>query len=295
MKIKPSIFLIIYVLLIVVYALVYRCLWQGINAEDFTFFKSLYFSTVTITTLGYGDILPLNNITMAIVASEAIAGIVIIGLFLSSLWQSFANRIEEQQNEAIRKQLYEQNLHGILTYYKYLNVVIRDFKVSLVEVTTPMAKRKDLKQPNPGFLFSDLQDLYFPSLLVKSGMSKAVVHLYFDRLDSLSSELKYVLSSFDLTEHPKLHDIIVQLLVSSRELDVRDALYAYENKTMGSTTITETIVGMIKEHTECPDLEKYQSNILTPIIILYMALKSQMDIILKLETEFNKLIPHHDD
>ena len=47
--------------------------------------RMLYFSVVTITTLGYGDIVPITWQTRALVAFEAILGVVLIGYYLSSL------------------------------------------------------------------------------------------------------------------------------------------------------------------------------------------------------------------
>ena len=50
-----------------------------------TYFRMLYFSTVTITTLGYGDILPISNLARIMVSIESIVGIVVIGLFLNAV------------------------------------------------------------------------------------------------------------------------------------------------------------------------------------------------------------------
>jgi len=50
------------------------------------FMRLLYLSAITITTVGYGDILPITTLARALVASEAILGIIIIGFFLNSLW-----------------------------------------------------------------------------------------------------------------------------------------------------------------------------------------------------------------
>ncbi len=47
--------------------------------------RMVYFSTVTITTLGYGDIVPITNRARILVSLESILGIIIIGLFLNSL------------------------------------------------------------------------------------------------------------------------------------------------------------------------------------------------------------------
>lgn len=47
--------------------------------------RMVYFSATTITTVGFGDIVPLTATARALVAIEAIAGWVLAGLFLNSL------------------------------------------------------------------------------------------------------------------------------------------------------------------------------------------------------------------
>jgi hypothetical protein len=53
------------------------------------FGRMLYFSSTTITTLGYGDILPITTFARILVSLEAIWGTVLLGLFLNAL----ANKI----------------------------------------------------------------------------------------------------------------------------------------------------------------------------------------------------------
>jgi len=49
------------------------------------YFRFLYFSVVTQTTLGYGDIVPLTNRARFWVGLQSLLGIVLIGLFLNSV------------------------------------------------------------------------------------------------------------------------------------------------------------------------------------------------------------------
>lgn len=49
------------------------------------YLRMLYFSVTTATTLGYGDIVPVTNRARMTVASEAILGVVLVGLFLNAL------------------------------------------------------------------------------------------------------------------------------------------------------------------------------------------------------------------
>lgn len=49
------------------------------------FWRMFYFSAVTITTLGYGDIVPISDHARMLVATESILGIILIGLFFNAL------------------------------------------------------------------------------------------------------------------------------------------------------------------------------------------------------------------
>lgn len=60
------------------------------------FIRMIYFSAITITTVGYGDIVPITNTARILVTSESLLGIVIIGLFLNSL----AARINKNFNKS---------------------------------------------------------------------------------------------------------------------------------------------------------------------------------------------------
>jgi hypothetical protein len=56
------------------------------SAASDAYLRMLYFSATTITTLGFGDIVPVNPSARLWVAFEAISGIFLIGLFVNSLF-----------------------------------------------------------------------------------------------------------------------------------------------------------------------------------------------------------------
>lgn len=60
---------------------------NGMPIKD-NFVRMLYLSAVTITTLGYGDIVPLSTKARFLVAFESVLGLVFIGLFLGFLNKS---------------------------------------------------------------------------------------------------------------------------------------------------------------------------------------------------------------
>ena len=49
------------------------------------FVRMLYLSASTITTLGFGDIVPLTTAARLLVSSEAVLGILVVGLFLNAV------------------------------------------------------------------------------------------------------------------------------------------------------------------------------------------------------------------
>lgn len=65
---------------------VYWCLGE-FNDKAITISKSVYFSFVTMTTIGYGDITPYSDLTRLLVTGHTIVGVfmlvTVIGLFLS--------------------------------------------------------------------------------------------------------------------------------------------------------------------------------------------------------------------
>lgn len=62
--------------------------------EQNSYLRMLYFSAVTITTLGYGDIVPVNTFTRGLVTVEVVFGPLLFGLFLNSLVKEGAGRHE---------------------------------------------------------------------------------------------------------------------------------------------------------------------------------------------------------
>ncbi|HET7463449.1 MAG TPA: potassium channel family protein [Longimicrobium sp.] len=81
-----------------------RQLAGGLNygADLHTFGRMLYLSAVTLTTVGYGDIVPLTDTARIAVACEAIFGIVLVGLFLNALaYEHQARRSETGEDSAL--------------------------------------------------------------------------------------------------------------------------------------------------------------------------------------------------
>ena len=80
-------------LLILLYAVLYG--FVGIDYGDHqTWFSRIYFSVVTITTLGYGDVLPASLGGQIVAITEVISGYVMLGGLLSIFSNKMARRAE---------------------------------------------------------------------------------------------------------------------------------------------------------------------------------------------------------
>ena len=77
-----------------IYGVIYRTFPQILDYKDSakTWFTPYYFSIVTYTTLGFGDVKPKTLIGELVVSSEVILGYTTLGLLLSVLAQNIARR-----------------------------------------------------------------------------------------------------------------------------------------------------------------------------------------------------------
>jgi len=77
-----------------IYGVIYRIFPGILDYKDSanSWFTPYYFSIVTYTTLGFGDVRPATLMGEIIVSSEVILGYTTLGLLLSVLAQSIARR-----------------------------------------------------------------------------------------------------------------------------------------------------------------------------------------------------------
>jgi hypothetical protein len=67
---------------------------QGRAAPDWleTFWRMMYFSATTITTSGFGDIVPVTGGARLLVGLEAVLGVIIIGFFLNAVAREMSDK-----------------------------------------------------------------------------------------------------------------------------------------------------------------------------------------------------------
>lgn len=124
----------------------------------------LYYSIVTITTLGFGDYTPAQGWAQAFTAIEVMIGLAVSGFFLNAVG-SMKSEIDVESE--IEKQ---KSMHRAMEFEKLRNsepLVLNSLNIFLAycyAVTTPEFKRNgtDLKY-NQDFKFQDLAGMFQPS------------------------------------------------------------------------------------------------------------------------------------
>ena len=76
----------LYLFGIIVFAADYFLLGAEFEKVVSGFVDALYLSAVTVTTLGYGDFVPTSRLTKFLTGLQAVSGVVLMGLFLNSLF-----------------------------------------------------------------------------------------------------------------------------------------------------------------------------------------------------------------
>ncbi|MEK9660304.1 MAG: ion channel, partial [Alphaproteobacteria bacterium] len=98
-------FLTLYSLAVIVFATLYRIIERVTPGPSFiidgtpaevTFNQSLYFSLVTISTVGYGDIYPNSDIIRLVASVEILSGVLLLVFGLYEI-MNFARAIEERE------------------------------------------------------------------------------------------------------------------------------------------------------------------------------------------------------
>lgn len=125
-KLKGKIsFGVVYLILIPVFAVIYDLLPEGYIAYsqlDDNILTNLYYSAVTITTLGFGDVTPLNETAAVLVGAEAVLGVVVAGLFIN---QVALRKQEEEKKRDIHNEIARNRLRECDRLLQYAGVIKR--------------------------------------------------------------------------------------------------------------------------------------------------------------------------
>lgn len=207
-NIRPIFWITLYLCLVPLFAFFYWLLPEGqFRIPDFggtNYGDWVYYSIVTLTTLGFGDYTPCAAGSQWITAIEVLCGLVTIGLFLNAVGSmkseiDVESELEKQRilHQATETDKLKKNT-SILIYK------LNQFLSYCYAVTTPLDERKSHLQFNDDFSIDDMQDMNKPSGLPDDPSGRSAIEGLMKCSASLSLFLDSLQSRIDLTLWPDL-------------------------------------------------------------------------------------------
>lgn len=214
---------------ILLFAIVYLLQPAATFDRPLSAVDAFYFSVITITTVGFGDILARSDAGKVLVSLQATTGVVIVGLFLAALWRDFTGRLEKSQaTQAIAAQR-KVHLTTFIAYWRYIETTIADYRAATAEATKPLERREAVPEYDPGFRFSDMRDVLGSTAGLHAGRIRPVLVRYFDIEGQLANDLKYLLTNYAIAAFPEVRDLVIRFLSLVRSPEIRDSLLAIHN------------------------------------------------------------------
>lgn len=269
----PLLFVILYLLVIPLFALLFYLLEE----PKLIFLDSIYFSIVTITTLGYGDIVPHSLLIKILVSLEAILGIVLIGLFLNALSHRISYRATKKEKEVQLQKDIEKQRDKFTNFNKLVNQSInRHYKYIAI-----ISNTKDVENPkaNKNFPFNNLQDLYKPTLQLTDNLLGTTVELYYESQRNLIEKLESLVSLGFLENWKELEDLCLEYILNIKNSDVSNFILAQQNTFAKDEKLSDFASKMIKNHTG--EVKPENGNLITPYIYLYYQIKESIEFVEK--------------
>lgn len=253
-NIRPVVWIGLYVCITPIFALIYWALPDGqfrVPDPEATGYGSwLYYSIVTITTLGFGDYTPAHGAAQAVTAVEVMCGLIFLGLFLNAVG-SMKSEIDVESEIEKQKALHHAMEGEKLQ--KSVPVIVDSLNVFLAycyAVTTPSQKREgnDIKY-NPDFTLNDMSEMFEPSGLPFDRTRLPAV----ERLMQVTSRTSLALDSLqqrvDLTLWPKLLENCFAFVANYQMFANADIMFRNPDKIIlaDGTDDTEVVAKKLSE------------------------------------------------
>lgn len=207
-NIRPIFWITLYLCLIPLFALFYWWLPPGQfripEAGGANFGDWVYYSIVTLTTLGFGDYTPCAAGAQWITAIEVLCGLVTIGFFLNAVGSMKSEIDVESEIEKQRMLHNAQETEKLKKNTSILIFKLNQFLSFCYAVTTPLSQRKNQLQYNANFTEEDLVDMNKPSGLPDDHSDRSAIESLFKCAASLSLFLDSMQARIDLTLWPDL-------------------------------------------------------------------------------------------
>lgn len=282
---KPKVYGVLYLLLIPVFGLIFYSFPETIG-KDISIIESMYFSTVTITTLGYGDISPVSDIGRALAATESVFGIILIGLFLNALSQVRSEVARNEEKEEENRRYKESQLARLHGYFSLIEPLTKSYNRAVIQVTTPLKARRN--HYNPEFQLKDMADLYRPSISPAHDITKPAIEHYFNSLFALQTELSDLIKGVDLRLFPDIEMCCLEFISNINSFDFSGAILGAAHTRLGEKEMSELAHEMLVNHEGEASFVK--GHMINGYVALYHQIKLQIKVVEKLNMSFNYVL-----
>ena len=202
---------------IIVFAVVFSCLdvehWNSEYPVN-DFWSALYFSVVSITTLGFGDMFPVSGLARVLVCLECVLGLVFMGLFLNDISAAQADKVSMIERRKSEEELRNKEVEKYKIRFRAMRRKLDMFLSSAYLLTTPMDKRND-EMPddlrNHHFTFNDLHDFNQPNLLVNQNYMEKTIEVFLRSENKLYEDLTEILKNTDGDYLGGIHTLIEEI------------------------------------------------------------------------------------
>lgn len=265
-NIRPIYWISLYLLLVPLFALLYWVLPPGQfripDGGSEGYGGWLYYSIVTITTLGFGDYTPAHAGAQWITAVEVMCGLLTIGFFLNAVG-SMKSEIDVESELETQRDIHARTERDKLV--KNTPVFLHRLNLFLTycyAVTTPLARRSEPPIYNENFTAEDMVDMNRPSGLREDLSSRPAIKSLMKCASSTCLYLDSLQSRIDLSLWPQLLEDCFAFVANYQMLSPLDP----------ETAPNEEIIYFIRTNAAlCRDME----SILTEISSAYQFPKQQ--------------------
>ncbi|MDO4320575.1 MAG: potassium channel family protein [Bacteroidales bacterium] len=298
-NIRPIVWIGLYLCVTPLFALIYWWLpdsqFRIPDGAGTDYGSWLYYSTVTITTLGFGDYTPAHGWAQAVTAIEVMCGLIFLGLFLNAVG-SMKSEIDVASEVERRKRVYDaEQKERLLKNIPRLLHNINIFLAYCYAVTTPLAQRKETDTTyNPDFSFNDLADLFEPSQLSIDNSRLPAVERLLSSASNTSLLLDSVQNNVDLRQWPEVLEDCFSFVANYQMFSATDALtrryrlddtpgHISDRMRHDEESLSALVAGWHG------DLNFKKEPLLQPVGELYSFIKENAGLALELETKLTSI------
>nr|WP_290693726.1 potassium channel family protein [Halomonas sp. UBA3074] len=268
----------LYVVLLFVFAKVYLSnIDKGIDG----FFDALYFSFVTMTTLGYGDIAPDTNLSKGAVFFQVSAGLFLFGIVISYI-------VKDHEEEIFKKERLEKKNKDDMIFSKYVKkmlAITKSFDRSINHLMECGIENEDFFST---VKFSALKNMCLQSGKMQDGLIVSRIDNYIFRREIFLKEIEFMVLNLNAEAVSEFSEDIFEHLSLSQEREFI-LFFSYFDKMVAGKKhkVKDYALASCASHESRPAIQN-EGNVLNPFVELYDDVLSQKKMILKL----NKMYKH---